>query len=520
MEVLNDISKSVKAGWNQLSQLKKIGIISVMIFTILIGSFLAYRTQKVEYSLLFSGIEDADAGEIVEDLEAKKIAYKLENRGTTILIDKKYVDTYRIGLAVNDMLPSSSIGFEIFDTTSMMATDEDRQISYQRAIQGELTRAIVTLDGITSAQVLLSLPEESVFTRPGDISEASASVMLTTSTNRPIPSLTIEGIASLISGAVENLPMKNVKIMDSSGNLLSAFLQTEEGTTTSGVSSRNQQIKFDYEQELEQKLIRTLAPIYGIENLSVSVDAKMNFDISEEETIKYDQDSTGAKVRSEVITASGGEINSEILNGTPNDAASNVIVEGEEGGTASYHATKNYEFDSTITKTTLAPGAVEDIKAAVIINKGTPGLSDGDLKTIVKNAINANNVEVSSATFANVTADNSDPTSDDGGAQTFFNKYKSYIVVGIGIFIFGIVAVMIMQGIAKRRRQDEFEEEEESSIQSENILSKNEEEKQMQTVIQNEKAQKEQDVHSYAKGNPQLVADLIKIWMKDENRNG
>ena len=513
MEVVKNISNSVKAGWNGLSQLKKIGVISVLILTVLMGSVLAYNSKKIEYKLLFSGIEEADAGEIVEDLETKKIAYQLENNGTTILIDQKYVDTYRIGLAVNDMLPSSSIGFEIFDTTSMMATDEDRQISYQRAIQGELTRAIITLDGITSAQVLLSLPEESVFTRPGDLSEASASIMLTTSNNRVIPNSTIEGIASLVSGAVENLPMKNVKIMDSTGNLLSTFLQLEDGTTTSGLSSRNQQIKLDYERELEQKVIRTLAPIYGAENLSISVDAQMNFDTSEEEKVEYGTDS---KIRSEVINASGGEINSNIANGTPNDQASQVIVEGKDGTTASYNATKNYEIDSTTTKTLVAPGKVDTITAAVIYNSGTPGLKDDELATIVKNTIKADDVKVSQAKFTLNNMSVETETERDDGRQTFLEQYMLYIIASASIFVVGIVIAIIMHGIKRRRiEKEEWAEEEEMIPNKENGSTEREELEEIQTVIQNEKAQKEQDVHNYAKSNPNLVADLIKMWVKD-----
>src|SRR5699024_10265938 len=133
---------------------------------------LVFITQRTEYKVLFSELEEADSGAIVEDLESKGMSYKLEDNGTTILIDKRMVDNYRIELAVNGPMPSTSTGFEIFDSSSMMATDEDRAIMYQRAISGELERSISSLDSVESGKVLLNIPESSVFQNPDYQKEA------------------------------------------------------------------------------------------------------------------------------------------------------------------------------------------------------------------------------------------------------------------------------------------------------------------------------------------------------------
>src|SRR5690606_2037716 len=193
---------------------------------ILVVGGLTYITKKVDYSVLFSEMEASDAGLIVDDLEAQGVAYKLEDNGTTILIDSSLVDKYRIELAMNDMVPENSIGFEIFDTSSMMATDEDRNIMYQRAVSGELERAISTLDTVKSAKVILSMPEDSVFVDQENRAEASASVVITPRKSDISPA-EVQGIASLMAGAVDNLPQENIKIVDNNGNLLSSALGDE-----------------------------------------------------------------------------------------------------------------------------------------------------------------------------------------------------------------------------------------------------------------------------------------------------
>src|SRR5690606_7391393 len=147
MGVLKNFGNTIKSGWGGLSRLKRIGLVSLLTMIVLVGGIVSFVAQKTDYVLLFSDIEPADSGAIVGDLDAQGIAYRLEDNGTTIYIDEKYVDKYRIELAVKDMLPNASVGFEIFDATSMMATDEDRKIMQQRAIQGELERAIGALSG-------------------------------------------------------------------------------------------------------------------------------------------------------------------------------------------------------------------------------------------------------------------------------------------------------------------------------------------------------------------------------------
>ena len=154
MDKFKKIADDIQAGWQNLSKNKKILLISLIVSVSISLALLVYFTQRVDYKVLFSELEEADAGAIVEDLEAKGMDYKLEKNGTTILINEKAVDEYRINIAVDGPMPSKSTGFEIFDSSSLMATDDDRAIMYQRAITGELERAIGSIGNVNKAKVL------------------------------------------------------------------------------------------------------------------------------------------------------------------------------------------------------------------------------------------------------------------------------------------------------------------------------------------------------------------------------
>lgn len=524
MNGIKKIWTGIKDGWTNLGKSKRIGLGVVLVLVITIVTALTFYTQKVEYATLFSNLEEADAGTIVNDIKAKGIDYKLEDNGTTILIDQAQVDTYRIELAVNDMLPKSNTGFEIFDETSMMATDEDRKIMYQRAVTGELERSISALDSIEQAKVLLSLPEDSVFTSEENVSKASASVVLTPISGSQIPVSAVQGIASLISGAVDNLPKENIKIVDTAGNLLSTALEDEGNLNATDLVSKYQAITRSYEQELEQKLIQTLGPIYGIEKLTVAVTAEMNFDSSESEIINYGDSS----VRSETVSAGGGTI--DVGEGEGFENSINQIESGEEGGNSTYNRTTNYELNSETTNTVKAPGEVERLSTSVIFDGNLSPADKEALEAIVATTVGSveerDVISIQGIDFATTTdvIETTAPEQLKSSINDVMMRYWPYLVGGLAI----VVILILLLTLLRRRSTDDdeldfFDEEEpEPIVAPQRPVKPLDEERKakekadLKRELNKNMSEKESTVRDYAKESPEGAADLIKIWMKDE----
>ncbi|MFL2100355.1 flagellar basal-body MS-ring/collar protein FliF [Desemzia sp. FAM 23989] len=533
---MNNIKETwgkVQAGWQAMDKSKRIQLGVILLAIILVVGSLTYYTKKVDYSVLFADMEAADAGVIVEDLEAQGVAYKLENNGTTIMIDSSLVDKYRIELAMNDMVPASSVGFEIFDTSSMMATDEDRSIMYQRAVSGELQRAITALDSVDGAQVILSMPEDSVFVDQENKAEASASVVITPRTGN-LSASEVQGIASLISGAVDNLPQENIKIVDTNGNLLSSVLGNE-GLNSVDLTNQYRDIEAKYEQELISKLKETLGPIYGVENLTISVNAAMNFDAVEEEAVNYDPNYTpdgetteGPVVRSESVQASGSNMGIDETGG--NDNVSNVIVEGEAEEGSSYNRTVNNEIDTTTTRTVKAPGTVTSLSASIVYNGNLNLDQSAQIGEIAQMTIGADpdSIVIQGIPFVNSDTNEQVPIGENIQQDLIaaLKKNWPYAAGGIGL----IILLVLLLKIFRKRKDDEdefddfYKDEEESSAQS--IMRENEaliakkaaekEEADLKLQLNRTMNEKEDKVKTMAKENPEMAADLIKIWMKEE----
>lgn len=521
MNQLKSTMGAIREGWRGLSTQKKAGLITALLTIFLLVSGLSYYSQRVEYTTLFSGLEEADAGLIVNDLEAKAIAYKLEDNGRTILIDNTQLDKYRIQLAVDGMMPETSTGFEIFDETSMMATDEDRNIMYQRAVTGELERAITSLQSVESAKVILSIPEGSVFGT--EQPEASASVVIATSGNQQLPSATIQGVVSLVSGAVENLPTNNIKIVDKSGNILGNAVMASSDEYSPELVSRYNAIVTNYEQQLQQKLMAALAPIYGMENLSIALNAEMDFDSVEEEVVAYGD----AAIRSQNVAATGGTVDvNEAAGDTANDNAINSVISEEDGGQSSYEQTINNELDSTTRVIVNAPGTITRLTATVIYNGTLSNEQQIQLDNITKATIGFDpgrndRVEIEGIPFIETASATDVIVENQTGLAFYLKEYGLYIAAGIGgLFILFMVAFFIRTSKEKKYRA--FEEEmanatravEEKKVVQ--VPDLNNQENDLFDFSQNPKHQRDAKVKVYAKENPQMVADMIKIWMKDK----
>ncbi|WP_423189141.1 flagellar basal-body MS-ring/collar protein FliF [Alkalibacterium sp. f15] len=532
MNKVKEVGLSMQNGWLQLDKTKRkqlvIFVSIALISTLIIGFFM----QRTTYTVLFSNLAEADAGAIVEDMEAQSLDYRLEDNGTTILIDEQEVDNYRIDLAVNGLMPEKSTGFEIFDETSMMTTDEDRQIMYQRALSGELERSISSLQQVEAAKVMLSLPEDSIFQNPEYRTEASASIVI--ETRGALSQQNIQGIASLVTGAVERLPIGNVQIVDTGGNLLSGFLQSGgDSLSAADFSSNHQSMKQAYEKDLEQRILSLLSPVYGYNNLRVVINAAMNFDVIEGETIEYTapmtevgDDNRKGLIRSQTESFDGARA---MVQGLIEEGAMPVAEDDEQENNASLDRTINYELNQETKRYVQAPGVVEGINASVVVNsKAGVVPAEADISEIVSRALGLDNdAEVPLAGDVTVGIlpfdDGEELIIGDGeGILASIIQFlkASWIYMSLGLLLL-VVSIFVLSLVNRGKSEDDYFEKEivkdtpvkmKENTNSTDIMQKENEVIQQKNKVMSDK---EDLVRKEAKENPELVADLMRIWLKD-----
>ncbi len=290
----SDYVSQLKRLYQDLSVRQK-AITAVVVVAALAGFaalFLLINTPS--YKVLYTDLDQKDAGEIVQWLKKKGISYKVVQGGSAIKVPEDKVYDVRLALASQGLPRGSGVGFEIFDKSSLGTTDFVQQVNYQRALQGELEKTISRFPEVKTVRVHIAEPKESLFV--GQRQEPSASVVLELKRGQELSHRQVLGIVHLVASAVPRLTKDNVTVVDTSGNVFyDAKMQTKDPLKAKA------NLQFTYRRRLEEyfkhKIQTMLEAALGPKKAVVRVSADVDFNQVKTSEDKYDPDSVA--VRSE-----------------------------------------------------------------------------------------------------------------------------------------------------------------------------------------------------------------------------
>ncbi|EMH21720.1 flagellar basal-body MS-ring/collar protein FliF [Helicobacter pylori] len=369
----------------KLNKKQKIALIAAgVLITALLVFLLLYPFKEKDYAqggygVLFERLDSSDNALILQHLQQNQIPYKVL-KDDTILVPKDKVYEERITLASQGIPKTSKVGFEIFDTKDFGATDFDQNIKLIRAIEGELSRTIESLNPILKANVHIAIPKDSVFVAKEV--PPSASVMLKLKPDMKLSPTQILGIKNLIAAAVPKLTIENVKIVNENGESIGEGDILENSKELALEQLRYKQ---NFENILENKIVNILAPIVGGKNKVV---ARVNaeFDFSQKKSTKETFDPNNV-VRSEQNLEEKKEgAPKKQVGGVPGVVSNIGPVQGlkdnkEPEKYEKSQNTTNYEVGKTISEIKGEFGTLVRLNAAVVV--------DGKYKIAFKDGANA-----------------------------------------------------------------------------------------------------------------------------------
>lgn len=192
------------------------GIFAGLITLLAVGYFAFLRPG---YALLYQDLREADAAAIVAQLDKDGIPYRLADGGHSVLVPENEADRARVAIAGSGVATGGVVGFELFNESDMGLTEFAQKVNYQRALQGELARTIMTMEGISFARVHLSLPERGLFR--ADRTAPKAAVTIETRGGERLGMEQVTGIQRLLASAVGGLAAQDVAVLDARGDLIS-----------------------------------------------------------------------------------------------------------------------------------------------------------------------------------------------------------------------------------------------------------------------------------------------------------
>jgi flagellar M-ring protein FliF len=215
MPSLDQVQKQLKDFIVGLTVKQRLLLVGAVVLTIAVLAAFAHLISTPDYVPLMTGMEPADAQALAEKLAAKNISYQLSPDGKGVNVPSDKLDSSRMEIASDGMPHSGRLGFELFDKLNWGQTEFDEKVNYQRALEGELERSIQTLRDVESVRVHLVMSSDSVFLDRERAAKASVILKLRSG---QLSQETQQGIARLVSGAVDKLSPENVTVIDADTN--------------------------------------------------------------------------------------------------------------------------------------------------------------------------------------------------------------------------------------------------------------------------------------------------------------
>src|SRR3954469_11624430 len=362
-------------------------ILAVATVAIIAIAFLMLQlASSPSYATLAAGLAPAETGKYTAALDEAGITYELQSNGTSLGVEKAQVAKARIALAGQGLAASaggSQEGFELFDKQKLGASDFQNKVTYQRALEGEIARTINGVQGVSGAQVQLVLPEDDLFADTA--TPATAAVMLSNPADALEPGA-VRGIAQLVSSSVKGLKTDNVTITDNAGTLL-----WPNGDSAGGApgASNKQAAEARYARTLEASLTAMLARTLGPGKAQVQVSADLNVDKTTKNELVYGKQGTPLKTTEETEKLRGSGAARGGTAGTGSNVPTYSAGSGGGGGKNSYdrkNGTTDYGVDKTVSKTEVAPGQVNKMQVALLVDKSVPAAAFTGIQNAVKSA--------------------------------------------------------------------------------------------------------------------------------------
>ena len=412
-------------------------------------------------ALLYSNLDLKEAGEITQNLDQAGIKYTAKGDGSAIMVDRDKVATARMMLAGKGLPTAASVGYEIFDNAPTLGQTEFVQnLDNQRALEGELSRTINTLKGVSSTRVHLVMPKRELFSDSQE--QAKATVVLGLSSGNPNAEQ-VGAIRNLVASAVPNLKPSDVTIVDDRNHLLAAG--GDESANGLGAAHRD-----EVEDTLRKRITDIVEGVVGPGAARVTVTADLNQTATTEEKVDYNPD--GQVVRSTATTESNDKTADPNSNGAVT-ASANIPGGAQQpgGSTATQQSgstteTTNYEISTTKTTSVTAPGEVKKLAVAVVVDGTLTPSKDGKsapayaarspedmqkIEDLVRAAvgIDANRGDVIKVTNIRFSHGDIDATGGTGGKASMFNFDKNDIMRALEVAVLFVVALLTLFLVAR-----------------------------------------------------------------------
>ncbi len=501
-------------------------IVLVAVGLALIVAASVYLSQTT-YAVLYSGMRPEDAGEVMTRLNEMGVEAKAQGSGT-IMVEKSVADNVRMQLA-GDGYPKSGYNYDVSQMGGGLGTtDMEKNMYRQYQLQEWLRNAIIQLEKVDDAFVLINNEEQGAFVLPKDEKPATASVVLTLKEGQTLNEKEVAAIYALITKAVAGLSDTEVRIIDTKMNLYE--LKTDDIGSTELIDTQLR-LQTDMQKTLQEQVYTLLSQVFGKEGVIVEVHVELDFDKVSTQDIVFAPPVEG---QTEGLIVSMKELAELVRNGTEGDVAGfdpngvlsqyQEIQQDDNTLYSQLSREANYEINEKRTQIERAKGSIRDLSVAVILDSVQFGDNEEDylkkVKSIVAGAVGVNEARVRAEMlpFKPVEAGASEIENTMQLQQQMQQSMQKAqyirlaILLGTGIIIM-IILLLVVRTLRKPRAQEMGEDSEGIDLLADEDIVPSPEE--ALAILEKEDTNLA-SLENYIESSPESVAQLLRNWLSDE----
>ncbi len=525
---LNKISEQITNFWKKFDRRQKMQMLVIALIVIILLVILTMVLSKPTYVPFVSGLEPKKTNEVKAVLEEKGIEYQVRNNATALYVESKKKQDAQMAVDSLGIISNAEMDWKEAFNNSLNTTQSEMKLKYQLAFENELSNKVATLQNVDKAIVKIVVPNQdrTIF---DDAKESKASVILTTKSD--LNSQQILGIANFVASAVENLELKNIRIIDNTGKIL--FLGENDDSATAGLTSQ-----LDYElareDEIRRKVISLLLARGEYNDAEAQVNLTINFDHLSSVTEKYstpEGQTKGIPSSTYSYESKGSTSEPGGVPGTDtNDAIPDYPIDTNTDSNNETNIEKfDYEVNKTITNQTKHAGDIDFEQSAisVVVNKykfynqeviEKQGLLEDNNWEAYKQNITSNKITVDDDIIALVkNATNISKVQIIGyEVPIFIDKevkelpLMNYLPVAIILLLIALLAYAVYKG-TEPVEVTEIEPE----LSVEDMLATTKERQELENIEFDDKSETRQHIEKFVDEKPDAVAQLLRNWLNE-----
>lgn len=351
--------------YKNLTPMKRMSMIIAVVVVLVTAAFMLAMVSGTDYVPLLRDVPADQMATIVDKLQQKNIPFRTQDNGKTVVVPKELLHSTQMALMAEiGSGKIGTIGMELFDKQDFGATSYHERVNYQRAMQGELTRAINTLDAVKRSKVMLAIPAKKTFLEEG--APPTASVVVELHPGKTLSEDQVRGIMHLVANAVEGMDFEKVTVVDSRGKMLS-----KPADPMSAGNAQIAELKARTERDIEDRVEGILARVVGQGKVIARVNAQLGHKTVTSTEESVDPDKTALmSVQTEEETLDGSRTNPT---GVPGSRAN--LPGAADAGQVGFNQNvkkelkqQSFSVPKTVRNVKEVAGALERLSIAVVVD--------------------------------------------------------------------------------------------------------------------------------------------------------